>query len=321
MADTFGQAWRVVRAHCPLAPANLVQYWVQKAYNDVCDRRPWSFLRGESEIMTNDAKSGTVSVTRGDATVTSISGITFAASDVGRQFRVGSNTPIYSIMTYTSPSSVELDRVYGDTTDAAAAAKVLDAYVTMPTDFKRILACLDTHNNWQLRYWITEDELNTWDAQRSAAGTPWALCSRRLSTLTATDGRVQYELWPFALTARNYPLYYIKKTETLTDDSVLKGPMSTNMDVLVKLALAESAEWPGLEGRKNPYFNLALAASRRQLAEADLNRLEVLDEEIYMTWLEEVSWINRYPFAPIDARYMQSTDWSAAWGVGASWPR
>ena len=74
------------------------------------------------------------------------------------------------------------------------------------------------------------------------------------------------------------------------------------------LALSSAAMWPGTEDRRNPYFNLSLADMHKKRADEACNRLEVEDEEIYMTWLETVSWINRLQFAPIDSRYMQTHD-------------
>lgn len=316
MADTFGQVWRAVKGHCPLASPMLVQYWVQQAYTHICDRRPWSWLRAEGEFLINASHSGLVNVTRGSATV-STAGIAagqmlFAASDQDRQFRVGTNQPIYTILAADPVAqTATLDRVYGGSSSLAGVglqATILDAYLTMPSDFQRFIAVLDPANNWQLHLWVTEEELNTWDAQRSSVGTPWAVVSRRYQTQGTFTGRIQYELWPFSNAQKNYPYYYVRRPESLTDASTLLGPLAVNGNILVTLALAEAAEWPAFEDRRNPYFNLALAQMKRSQADKELNRLEVLDEEIYMTWLETVSWINRLQFAPIDSRYMQSHD-------------
>jgi hypothetical protein len=178
------------------------------------------------------------------------------------------------------------------------------------------MAVLDTHNNWQLHLWVTNEELNTRDTQRSSTGTPWAVVDRRLADAGTLAGQIQYELWPYATTATNYWYFYQKgPDQNITDDTALLGPLATNSNLLVTLALAEAAEWPGLEDRKNPYFNPALARAKRDMGEQEASRLEVLDEEIFMTWLEEISWINRYPFAPVDSLFAQSHDV----GFGAYW--
>lgn len=313
-ADTFGQAWRAVRASCPLAPPLLAQYWVKKLYQQVCGKRAWSWLRSENEIITNAPKSGTVTVTRGSNTVSGGT-MAYATTDLDRQFRVGTSSPVYTI-TAASVSGYTLDRVYGDVSGTNSAT-VLDAYINMPTDFLRFMSVVDTHNNWQLRIFMTSDELNQWDAQRSATGTPFGLFDRRLCTVGTFIGQPQYELWPYGSSANNYPYYYVRKPEDLTDATTFLGPLSTQGNMLVTGALVEAARWPGLEDRKNPYFNPQLAVMLNKDFEEDLDRLEVQDEEMYMTWWETV-YFNRFPFAPLDSRYMQSHDIGLMSGV--PWP-
>lgn len=313
MADTFQKIWRQVRLHCPMAPALLAQEWVTEAYREVCDRGDFSWLRAETEILTSAQRSGTVNVTRGSLTVTGV-GLTFVAGDATRQFRISTSQPPYTIDTVNvGANTCALDRVFGGTTAAATTATILDAYITMPADFLRPIAMLDPSNGWQLHIWYTEDEINARDPQRSSTGTPWALVSRRLATISALAGRVQYELWPYATTQRNYPLYYIRRAEDLTDTTSFLGPLANRADLLTTGALVKAALWPGLEGRKNPYYNPQIALMLEKKFQAGVDRLQVIDQEIYPTWWETVSML-RAPFAPIDSKFLQSHDFSATVG-------
>lgn len=305
MADTFGQAWRAVRAHVPMAPAMLCQQWVRDSYQEICDRAGLSWLRSESAFSTSAQKTaGTVAITRG-ATAVVGTGTSFAASDVDRQFRAGTNSPVYTVASFTDATHITLDRVYTGTTVTAATYSILDAYVTAPADFAKFITVIDPANGYALRHWTTEDELNRWDPQRSASGTAWALASRRYATTTALTGRIQYELWPYQTSAAEYPFYYFRQVETLADTTNFLGLLAGRGNIVVTGALAKAAEWPGVEGRRNPYFNLALAQNKRTEFQSEVDRLEVRDQEIYQTWLETVSWINRPSLAPIDARFMQ----------------
>lgn len=293
-----------------MVPAQLAQAFVSETYRALCNLRPWSWLRAESEFLISPSKTGTCNVTRNSATVSGGT-LAYATTDVDRQFRAGISNSIYTIIAATA-TSYTLDRVYGGDTAALTSATVLDAYVTVPLDFSRFLAVLDMQNNWQLHLWITEDELNGWDAQRSSTGTPWALVSRRLVTQgsTALIGRAQFELWPYATAQKNYPYYYIRQPETLVDTSNFLGPLQSRGDLIVTGALAMAAEWPGLEDRKNPYFNLALARMKREQFKEECDRLQVADEEVYMTWLATTNF-GLWGFGPRDNRFLQSHDASA----------
>jgi hypothetical protein len=308
MAETFENVYRQVMLHAPLASPFLCRTWVQNAYNRLCDYDNWSWLRGESEFILNVSKSGTVSVTRSSATITGVTAGLFVAGDAGRQFRIG-NGPPYSILSVDAGANTcVLDRVYGDTTSATATATILDAYVTCPEDFSRFIAVLDPANSWRLYTNVTEKEINKFDPGRTSTGTPYCLASRRISTVTATLDRPQYELWPYCTTARRYPYYYIQRPATLTDTDDFTGPLRQRTDILLLSALAEAAEWPGpAADKKNPYFNLNLAAAKRMQFERELLTLSKADQELYMTWWDTADW-NSWDFAPLDSKFLQNHD-------------
>jgi hypothetical protein len=311
LADTAGKVARLIQLHVPTAPYFLVMFWLDQVYKDACSHfASWSWLRAQSQIITNVAKTGTCNVTFGSTLVNDLT-MGVAATDVNRQFRVGSSSPIYTILsvdTTVSPANFTLDQVYGAPTASATAATIGDFYITMPTDFARFIDVLDPLNNWRLRYWITEEELNSWDSQRSATGTPRVLASRILATTAAQAGQVQYELWPYQLNQYVYPMYYVRQPENLTDSTVFLGPLAQNGAVLLTGVLARCAAWPGLDGKKNPYYNLALAIAKEKEYQHELGQLENRDQEIYPSDWEAVSWINRASWAPLDAKFMMSHD-------------
>lgn len=295
----------------------LAQQWTKQAYFDLCRRRPWSWLLGQTQFIVNDATSGTCNVTRNSALVSGGT-LTYPASDVDRQFRVGTSSPVYTIISVNPGVSYTLDQVYANATAALTGAVVLDAYMLCPADFQRFIAVLDTVNNWQLHIWMQSDELNAWDAQRSSTGTPWALVSARLKTQGTASliGRAQYELWPYALAARSYPVYYAKNPTALADDDPFLGVLATRGDIILAGALSYAAEWPGTVDQRNLYYNAGLSASKRSQFNDAADRLEVQDEEMYGTWLVATNVFANWPFAPYDSRFQQSHDFSYS---GGSW--
>jgi len=303
--------WTKVRLHCPLAPANLCRDWVNRAQRLVGSRRPWSHLRLFGQITTDNAKNGLVTANRGSTIILGPGAPTplFALSDVGRQLRIGTASPVNTIVSVDlSNDTAVIQEPWGPLSVVAAQSTILDAFVTMPKDFNRFLGIIDPVNNWQLHFYMTEAQLNRWDPKRVSTTTPWALVSRGYSALEATLGQPQYELWPYTTAAKFYPYAGIKQPKVLGDLDPLEGPFQYRPDVLELYCLSEAASWPGPSfDQKNVYFNLANAAQKRADFENELWILEQRDDEIYPMLKESVSWLN-LPFAPLDSRFMQEHD-------------
>jgi len=302
--------WKAVRLYAPAVPELLARRMIMDTWRELCDSKgTWSFLRREHEILISASRSGTVNVTRASATVQGV-GLAFVAADVGRQFRTTSTQPPYTIL-YVNPTAntASLDRVWGAATASATSGTVLDAYVTMPEGFSRFIGILDPVSGAAVDYTRTDDELNVWDPQRSTAGSdPPALYARRHSTVASTLGRIQYELYPYQLADRNYPCYYYARTEDLADDAYFPEPIRSRTDVLLHGALAKAASIPAFEdGKRNPFFSLQSVIFWEKRHKEERDRLEVVDEDIYLTWLETVPWLlgNERGYS---GSYMQSHD-------------
>jgi hypothetical protein len=299
--------YKALRLWAPDLPIFLAKQLIRDRYRRVAERRIWSGLRGEAEFILNDAKTaGTVTMTRDSASVTG-SGTDFQASDVGRQFQVGNRAPVYTVSAVGSTTDLTLDRVWGDeTVGAGLSYRILDAYVTCPADFKSFIVVYDPKQNWRLRHNVTQEDIARLDPARTSAGTPWAVVDRRFSTLTATLGRPQYELWPYTTSERNYPYYYQKQVADLTDDSDIPE-IPVRGDVLVRGALADVCRWPGSTERPNPMYEPGgrAAKSWEEEFEVGIAELERNDENIYLTWLGTNMW-SAWPYAPLDSAFLQN---------------
>lgn len=299
--------YRSLRLWAPDLPIFLAKQLIRDRYRRVCERRPWGALRTEAEFILDVAKTdGTVTLTRGSATVTG-SGTNFLAGDVGRQFQAGNRAPVYTITGVASTTSMTLDRVFGNTDDGAGLSyRILDAYVTCPADFKYFMVVMDPVQNWRLRHFVTQDDIMRLDPARTTAGTPWALVDRRHSTLSATDGQAQYEMWPYSTSERNYPYYYVRQASDLSLDSDIPE-IPVRGDVLVRGALADVCRYPGSVERPNPMYDPRGTMAKAWEAEFQdqVAELERQDENTYMTWLSNHDWA-LWPYAPLDAAYQQN---------------
>lgn len=295
MPDTYGDVWRTVRLYVQ-APTFLVREWANAAYKELARARHWAFLQAELRLSISASRSLVVGVTRGDATVTSAA--LFTAADVGRQFRIAPSQ-VYTILSLTNASSLELDQPYGDATDAAATALILDAYAVMPADFESFRIIPDPYNQRRLAFWISQDQLNLLDPTRQAADSgPRCLSARVPSTATATLGRPTYEYWPRPTQDRSYPALYNKQPTKIDDTTTFAGVLADGADVLIQGVLAHAAEWPGTADRANPYFNAVLARSKRGEFLAGIQRLALRDDDQSPDDLATVHW-EHWPLADL----------------------
>lgn len=284
MADTFGKLWRQGRQECPAAPALLVRAWAQAAWRQALDAKDWSFLVGYGGWTTAAQTLGTATVTSGSTTVT-LGTLTASASDVGRQFRL-LNQPLYTILAVSG--GLTLDRAYEGPTAALQDAQIVSAYATMPADFGRFDTAYAVDDRRPLHLFTTRAEVDRADAGRQMTDTPRYVVATSTSPVTATLGRTRYEFWPHATTARTFAWSYYKALDDPTDDYAFPGVWAQKSHVLLTGLLARAARWPGTNGQKNPYFNLALAKSLADQFTADLDDAMLTDENVDPSWILKV---------------------------------
>jgi hypothetical protein len=296
--QTFGDLWRLIALHVPAAPPSLVQSWCQTSYDDLIGRRHWAWLRTDALITTLASRSLTITFTQGLTAITSAA--LFVATDVGRQVRVGSNTPIYTIDVVTDASNATLTQRFAET-GGAQTAVIRDIYLVMPADFRSFHTVTDMTIQRPIAWWISKDRLDLFDPGRIAADTRFrVLAAAGLSTVTSLAGRVTYEAWPYPTAAGSYILQYFKRTDTLGDDDEFKGALATWTSVLQKGALAEAAKWPGTPTQRNPYFNLTLAKTLEDQFDAAAKSLDVMDDDTYLMDLVQTD-LSKFGLAALSA--------------------
>jgi hypothetical protein len=304
--NTFLEMSRSLRLYVPQLPVTLAEQFVRDRYRKMLDARDWSATVKEAEFILKPAKSaGTVAVTQSSTQVVG-TGTAFAATDIGRQFKAGIGSPIYTITDVdVSGQILTLDRIFGPVSNAGITYYIVDAYVTPPEDFLRFLNITDPLQGWKLRHWITANELNTMDPMRTFFGQPYLLADRMFSVNGATAGRPQYEAWPYSTAGRTLYYTYIQRGDDLVDaDDLPIWPIRS--DIIVQGALCDVARWPGTTTQPNPYFSRPDNWQYYDLEFRDrMVEIERTDEDVYMTMLDTNPYSN-YPLAPISASFIQS---------------
>lgn len=308
--STFDSLVRGVLLRCPSASLFLARSWIDFAFRQFWDRKLWSWQRKRGQfLIAQEYNTGTVTVTRGSFTVVG-AGTTFTSDMVGRQFRVGLQTPIYTVAVFTDATHIDLTEPYGGSTISGVTYSIYNAYVTVPSDFQNFITVWDPRFNWQLETNVTQEELNAWDAQRANTGTAYVVATYGFESFFNTPPLPQYEIWPHQRAEYVYPFLYVSRPPDLSDAGA-SLPRPIRGDVLLEMALAQAARWPGpSKDAPNPYFNLSLAMQHDARALDQLHDLERTDDEIMENDVQYMS-LSAMPFASIpygDSRWLQSHD-------------
>ena len=276
--DTFSSVTRALQLRCPSAGAFLSRQWVDHSYRDLCERRAWSFLLKKQQFLFAALyDTGTVDVTRSSTTVTGTNTV-FTGAMVGRQFRLGVGSPIYTIATYTSATSIELDQVYAGATASTQDYQIYNAYLTVPSDFHSFISVIDPAYAWKLWTNVMQSEVDAADPQRASAGQPYIVSPTSYDT-TTTPPTMRMEFWPH-VQQQYYLTYLYEARATDLSDASASLPRFIRGDLLLEMALAKAAMWPGASAdTPNPYFNLNLALMHGKNAERLIQEAERQDDD------------------------------------------
>lgn len=310
MSDqTFQQLWQKLIVYAPNIPVPLAQDFVNAAYSDALAMGGWAALRGDGDFFIPPPETtGTVTLTEGSAVMTG-SGTSWTVSLEGQQLVVDGTGPYYTVLTVDTPTQITLDRVWGNESITNTPYTIQLIYVRPPSDFLYFLDVVDVQNNWKIRINdILQEDIDRFDAQRSYAGTTWIAAPAGLTPAGSTveAGLRRYELWPRPTGPKTFAYRYIRRPALMsaaTDRPIwpIRG------DILRSGAIAELCNWPGTEQLPNPFFDVNLYQLHRSRFEREINKAQREDQEFTATDIR----YNMYnlPWAPLDAKFLQTHDW------------
>jgi hypothetical protein len=181
--ETYAELWRTLQLHSPVLPTTLAQQFIRSRFRDIRRKTLWSWRVGQSQILTVNA------TTAGQATgvigspIVNGSGTAWDSTLVGLQFRFGNVAPVYTVAQVNSPTQLILDQPFGGVAPSVNVPyQIFTAYITPPSDFQDFISVRDVVNNWRLNLHLTQEELDTFDAQRSWTGNPYGIADFRYSS-------------------------------------------------------------------------------------------------------------------------------------------
>jgi len=117
------------------------------------------------------------------------------SSLAGQQFQAMNNTPVMTIRSVRSATSLEVDQPWAGAAVASSAKQsyqIIQRYVTPGPDLKRILAVVDPTQGIPLFFDIKYTFLETMDPQRTSYNSPQMV----VDLGPDESGNMQYEVWP-----------------------------------------------------------------------------------------------------------------------------
>jgi hypothetical protein len=244
---------------------------------------------------------GTVSVTNGSTTVSG-TGTVFTGSMVGRQIKVALTTPVATIVSVESTTSLTVDISWAGPSQTNVSYIILQAYVTPEDDFLSFISVVSVQNMWKLVVNNHDSsDIDNMDPRRTMNGYPWIVASFKYTSPTqpGISSVPMFELWPHVTTAGAYPYKYLKRCTEFTESYVI--PSVVTGDVIFRGAMADLCGWPGTKDDPNPMFSLDSRARYEMEWNYKIGQCGRQDNEIYQKDL----WYHDYQLYPMSTDYTQ----------------
>jgi hypothetical protein len=180
--ETYAELWRELQLHSPILPTALAKKFIRARFRDLRRKRLWSWRIGQSQFIIPDVViSGKVNITQNSPQIVGV-GTTWDTTLIGRQFRAGINSPVYTIVDVNSNTSLVLDQPMGNISASNLGYQIFLAFLTPPVDCQDLISVRDIFSNVRLTLHVNQEQLDSWDAQRASSGTPYCLADFRYGT-------------------------------------------------------------------------------------------------------------------------------------------
>jgi hypothetical protein len=250
----------------------IINGTVRKVY----DRKTWFSLFIKGQIISPQAVTkGQVTATLHSPTIQGI-GTSWTTFLIGRQFRIGYNNPIYSIIDVDETAqTLTLELPWGSPT-ITSGYFIAQNYFNFGPNVKYLKTMLNMQMGIKFQLHATQDTLNTWDPWRQNQNFPWVSAGMPL----AQDGSYLQELYPASWIQQAFPwMGYIQPPNLVNDTDNL--PPYIRLDIVAKDAIAEALVIGG--PKNNKYYDAGESRNKKQEFEGELLRLANADENLYRT--------------------------------------
>lgn len=288
--------------------------WINDAVRTIYDRRTWFGLMIKGQVNSPQVyNTGTATVTNGSQTVTGI-GTNWDATMVGRQFRVGYNTPIYTITDVNSATSLTLELPWG-WNSGTFGYFIAQYYYNIGGNIKYVYEMKNLLLGYRMWTNLNQRTLDSTDPWRAQQFSPYGIAPMPPDQ----SGNYLVEMYPVPIINQSFPYIAFIQPPNLVND-LDNLPPFVRGDIVVKWAIAEALVWRG--PKKNPYYNLQRSIELKKEFNAELESMSRADENLYR---QNIEWSSeKLPLFNPGGAYWDATHAAPAtmggWGpLGAGW--
>jgi hypothetical protein len=212
---------------------------------------------------------------RARTTLTHSAGVQVGGSSMaGRQFRINALTPFVTCTGFTSDTRMLINVPWPYAALTGYSYEVTLVYISLGQDVKELLTMVNQDRQYAFDIATPKTLLDGMDPRRNVVSMPWRLAFHE----TDPAGSPLYEMWPRPTSSAAFPYIYVRSFPPLAEDFDIL-PNGIRSDVLIKLAKAEAARWPGHKALAGGiYYDPALGKAYIEEAERDINFMKNEDD-------------------------------------------
>lgn len=240
----------------------------------IYDRRTWYGLMIRGQIPTSGyIQGGSVTVTNGSKSVPGV-GTAWTPTVIGRQFRIGYNTPPYTVTALDEAAQVlTLEMPWAGSTVSPSGYFIAQYYYSFP-NIKYIHTAKNLLQAWRLRLNYNQQSLDAIDPWRVNTFMPRALAQMP----PGVNGEYMVELWPVPTIQQALPYIAVVQPPNVTQDGD-SFPAYIRADIVQKFLRADALVYRG--PKLNKYYDAQEAGRLRGEAEEELIMMAKTDEDLY----------------------------------------
>lgn len=137
---TWGQLSLALSRKVQSKPIDELASALNLAYSSILRERRWQgLLQARTLVTAAPYTTGTIDLTQASTSVTG-TGTAFSSSMVGRWLQVAGSNELYSVASVESGTALTLDRVFAETTAAAAGFSIWQDTYTLDDEIREVLS-------------------------------------------------------------------------------------------------------------------------------------------------------------------------------------